>query len=140
MSDGVVALGEAVRIEGDALISFRGSGPAQFRIQHTRDDGGQPDDLTWCDVSQICNGDIADPRTAVGKDSMVPLLVDTIDGDRDIRYRRYKADWLRVLPLDDDDEEMRERCARYAIVIGPPSRDRWAGIDTPRELLRGKCS
>ncbi|WP_027581478.1 hypothetical protein [Bradyrhizobium sp. Ai1a-2] len=117
MSDGVVALGEAVRIEGDALITFRGSGPARFRIQHTRDLDGAPDALTWCDVSMISNADM-EPRDAIGKDSLVPLLVDHIDGDHDIRYRRYRADWLRVLPLDDDEAAI-EACARYAITIAP---------------------
>jgi hypothetical protein len=119
MTDQAIMLGEPARIAGDVTISFRGTGRARFRIQHTRDDGGEPDPLGWCDVSQICNADIADPMTAVGRDSMVPLLVDTIDGDRDIRYRRYKADWLRVLPGDEEDEAMVGACARYAITIMP---------------------
>ena len=118
MSESVLALGEAVRIEGNVTISFRGCGRARFRIQHTRDLDGEPDAVTWCDVSQICNADVADPMTAVGSDSMVPLLVDTIDSDHDVRYRRYKADWLRVLPLDDDEAAI-EACARYAITIAP---------------------
>ncbi|WP_454617537.1 hypothetical protein [Bradyrhizobium cenepequi] len=116
MSDGVFALGEPVRIAGDILISFRGTGPARFRIQHTRDEGGEPDALAWCDVSMISNADIDNPRDAVGKDGMVPLLIDLIEGDRDVRYRRYKADWLRVLPGDDDDDEMRKACACYTII------------------------
>ena len=119
MSDGVVALGEPARIAGNVTISFRGTGRARFRLQHTRDEGGHPDALAWCDVSQICNADVVDPMTAVGADSMVPLLVDQVDGDHDIRYRRYKADWLRVLPLDDDDEAARDACARYTVAISP---------------------
>jgi len=49
----------------------------------------------------------------------VPVLVDHVDDDLDIRYRRYKADWLRVLPIGDEDDSARERCARYGLAIVP---------------------
>lgn len=112
-----VAVGEALRIDGDVVISFRGAGPARFRVQHTRDADGAPDDLAWCDCSMMSNADI-EPKDAV-EDGMVAVLVDAIDGDRDIRYRRFKADWLRVLAHDDEDETEREACARYAVTILP---------------------
>jgi len=48
--------------------------------------------------------------------------VDHIDGDRDVRYRRFKASWLRVLPIDDDDEAAREQFKRYEIAIAPAPR------------------
>jgi hypothetical protein len=113
----MTALGEAVKIAGDAVvISFRGQFPARFRLQHTRDLDGEPDDLGWCDVSLMSDADITDPHEAVGQDSLVPVLLDRVDGDREVRYRRFKADWLRVL-AGDDDEDMCERCAQYTISI-----------------------
>jgi ATP-dependent Clp protease adapter protein ClpS len=46
MEDGAMTqLMEAVHIDGDAVISFRGSGSARFRIQQTRDDHGELDAL-----------------------------------------------------------------------------------------------
>jgi hypothetical protein len=112
------ALGEPRRIEGDVLISFRGRGRARFKVQHGRDDNGQPDDLTWCDVSLISNASIADPKKWI-VDSFVPVFLDIVDGDLDVPYRRHKADWLRVLPVDDKDEEARDRCKKYQISITP---------------------
>jgi len=47
------------------------------------------------------------------------VLVDQIDGDADVRYRRHTADWLRVLPLDDDDEAACAVCESYLITITP---------------------
>jgi hypothetical protein len=51
------------------------------------------------------------------------ILVDVIDGDRDVFYRRYSADWLRVLPLDDAigeiDEDNLDACMQYQIAIEP---------------------
>src|SRR5262245_64339841 len=58
-------LGEAQRITGDARISFRGAGPARFRLEHARDCNGAPDGLSWCEVSQANNGATA-PPTAEG--------------------------------------------------------------------------
>jgi hypothetical protein len=119
MEDGAMTeLREAVHIDGDGVISFRGCGSARFRIQHTRDDHGQPDELSWCDCSAMSDASI-EPQAAINKDGGVALLVDAIDGDRDIRYRRFKGDWLRVLPSDDEDEDACKRCEAYAIAIRP---------------------
>ena len=112
---------EAVHIDGDAVISFRGSGSARFRIQHMRDDHGEPNALGWCDCSAMRDASI-DQQAAIHKDGSVAVLVDHIDGDRDVRYRRCKASWLRVLPIDDDDEAAREQCERYEIAIAPAPR------------------
>jgi hypothetical protein len=112
---GRVALGEPKHINGDALIQFRGDGLARFRVQHTRDDDGLPDHLTWSDVSMVSNGRI-DPRTVV-RDHSVRVLVDVVDGDRDFHYRQHRANWLRVLPNEDQDEEARARCYAYKIAI-----------------------
>jgi hypothetical protein len=61
-----------------------------------------------------------DPQAAIAKDGSVAELVDYVD--RDVRYRSFKADWLRVLPGDDEDEEAREQCERYTIAIAPATR------------------
>jgi hypothetical protein len=111
-------LGEAVHIDGDAVISFRGNGSARFRIQHTRDDHGQPDEFGWCDCSAMSDASV-DPPAAIEKDGSVAVLVDTIDHDLNVRYRRFKADWLRVLPLDNEDEAACARCKDYTIAIRP---------------------
>jgi hypothetical protein len=36
-----------------------------------------------------------------------------------VLYRRHSANWLRVVPLDEDDEDNIQRCARYQITIEP---------------------
>ena len=105
----------------DAVISFRGNGSARFRIQHTRDDHGEPDALSWCDCSAMSYASI-EPQAAINKDGGVALLIDQINGDRDIHYRRFKADWLRVLPIDDEDEAACEQCERYTLAIAPAPR------------------
>jgi hypothetical protein len=69
----------------------------------------------------MSNADI-EPKDAVGKDGSVAVLVDHVDHDVDVRYRRFKADWLRVLPIDDEDEEACGRCKGYAIEITPAPR------------------
>lgn len=112
-------LGEPRKIEGDVLISFRGQGRARFRVQHGRDDNGEPDDLTWCDVSLISHAKVDDPKKVVNREGLVPVLLDIVDGDLDVPYRRHKADWLRVLPVDEQDEEARDRCKQYKISITP---------------------
>jgi HK97 family phage major capsid protein len=116
-------LGVPVRITGNpfARIRFRGNGHAQFRLQHGADRNGQPDDLSWCDVSNLSNGRLATPADAIDAHSMVMggVLVDVVNGDLDILYRRHTADWIRVVPLDEDDADNIERCAGYEIAIEP---------------------
>jgi hypothetical protein len=86
-----------------------------------RDLDGQPDALGWCDCSAMSDASI-DPQAAIAKDGSVAELVDYVDRDLDVRYRWFKADWLRVLPGDDEDEEAREQCERYTIAIAPATR------------------
>jgi hypothetical protein len=71
---------DAVKIDSDAVISFRGHGPARFRIQHARDLNGQLDELSWCDCSAMSNADI-EPKAAINKDGSVAVLVDYFDRD-----------------------------------------------------------
>jgi hypothetical protein len=93
-------------------------------------------------VSALSDATLADPRDAIEEHVFGPILengtivgrafvghviggvlVDFVEGDLDVLYRRYPADWLRVLPLDDalgelDDENL-EACMRYQIAIEP---------------------
>jgi hypothetical protein len=114
-------LGVPHRITGDARVSFRGSGRARFRLQHAGSYNGEPDPWTWVDVSMLSNGALADPAEAIAYDCMVRgVLVDVVDGDIDVLYRRHSADWLRVIPLDvEDDDANTGTCARYEISIEP---------------------
>jgi hypothetical protein len=124
------------RISGDARISFRGSGCARFRLQHTGTRDGEPEALAWCEVSAMSNAALADPRDAIETlDSGVivgrvfaghvigGVLVDVVDGDTDVIYRRHSADFLRITPLDTADGEIDDdnldACARYEITIEP---------------------
>jgi len=51
------------------------------------------------------------------------VLVDLVDGDCEVIYRRHSASWLRLLPLDDAvgelDSENLEACMKYEIAIEP---------------------
>ena len=108
-------LGEPQRIESSVRISFRGEGPARFRLQHTgSDERGQPNELGWCDVSDIA----ARPDPAVTHGMMRPMMVGTVRGDVELDYFRYRAEWLRVVPQEDDEDET-ERCQAYSIGIRP---------------------
>jgi hypothetical protein len=105
--------GKAVR------IVFRGEGAARFRLQHTRDLGGSPDDLCWCEVSNLSNGRV-DPEKLIDKVNGTirgGLLVDQIEGDVDVVYRRHIADWLRVLPLEELDENSEQECIPYVVSL-----------------------
>jgi hypothetical protein len=117
---GCVELGEARRINSDVVIEFRGQGPAAFRVQHARDEAGVPDELSWCDVSLISDRRL-DPARVIDAESMVRgMFVGQLDGDHDAIYRRHRADWIRVLPLEDDDDmEARKRCQAYSIKLFP---------------------
>ena len=105
-------LGEPYRIEGDVRVSFRGQGKARFRLQHARDMNGQPDDLSWCDVSTLSGRE--KPWAQHGME--YTTLVDTVHGDVDLEYHRFKADWLRVVPHDDDEAEP---CSQYSFNVSP---------------------
>src|SRR4029077_11717647 len=118
-----VELGKPTHITGDVVIQFRGEGKARFRVQHARDAGGMPDDLSWCDVTAISNRNVV-PEQMVLKDerkekgaTVRGWLVEQINGDYDVAYRRHLASWLRVVPLEDDNEEERRRCQAYSISI-----------------------
>jgi len=113
-----LALGEARRLNGDVVVSFRGHGPAQFRVQHTSDHHGKPYEFGWCDVSVMSDARF-DPRSVVDNEHIVRgLFVDRINGDRDALYRHYKAAWLRVIPFDDS-KEVRRACAAYTVSLRP---------------------
>jgi hypothetical protein len=70
---------EAVHIDGDAVISFRGDGPARFRIQHTRDDHGEPDAL-GCAIVRRCRTRTSSRRMRSTK--MAALRCVDIDAER----------------------------------------------------------
>lgn len=93
-------------------IAFAGEGEARFRLQHTRDLDGTPDSLSWCDVSAMSNGrvdpltmvdglNVKDPRRTLGS-VRGGTLVDRVNGELEVLYRRHIADWLRVIPYDDN--------------------------------------
>jgi hypothetical protein len=116
----VIALGEPRLIIGDVRIRFRGQGKAHFRLRHARDLDGEPDPLDWCDVSMISDLTIEEPEKAVDpRTALVGLLVDHVNGDIDIVYRRHNANWLQVLAAEEDDEEALKRCQAYTITISP---------------------
>lgn len=103
------------RIRGDVRISFRGSGPARFRVQHAKDgNDGRPDDLSWCDISSLSSR----PDVEVTSGQFFPPLVDAINGDADLIYRRHVADWLRVVPLDETAEGI-QQCSTYRLELRP---------------------
>jgi hypothetical protein len=118
-----VLLGVPVAIRGDVVIQFRGQGLARFRVQHARDEGGAPDELSWCDVTAISNRNVS-PDDVVLVDhkeergaTVRGWLVEVINGDYDATYRRHSADWIRILPLEDDNEKELEACLAYSISI-----------------------
>ena len=89
-------------------IAFRGEGEARFLLQHTRDLDGVPDEVSWCDVSAMSNGRV-DPRTTVDGLSengrtlgsvRGGTLIDRVQGELEVFYRRHIADWLRVVPWE----------------------------------------
>jgi hypothetical protein len=71
---------------------------------------------------------LADPRDALDRDGVTVLggvLVDVVDGDLDVFYRRHTADYLRVVPLEaatgeiEDDPENFSACLQYEISFTP---------------------
>jgi hypothetical protein len=68
----------------------------------------------------MSNGELATPADVINHHSWcASVLVDVVDGDIEVLYRRQNADWLRVVPLDEDDEDNIERCAGYEIKAEP---------------------
>lgn len=111
-------LDKPLRIDGDVLIRFCGVGRARFRLQHAADRDGVPDDLGWCDISAVSNRRNA-PEAAIDHDHGVrAVLVDQVNGEATVFYRRFTASWLRILPHYED-EEAREQCSRYRISMEP---------------------
>jgi len=112
-------LGVPVRLNGDVMLSFRGSGEARFRVQHTRDRHGKPDEFGWADITAIYDRSIDRERAIDRKEQVVRgMFVDWIKGDQDVSYRHYSAAWLRVIPFDDDDATYKQ-CRRYAVRLRP---------------------
>lgn len=107
--------GKAVR------ITFRGEGAARFRLQHTRDLDGVPDDLSWCEVSNLSNGRV-DPVDLVDKVAGTVrggFLVDRVEGNTEVIYRRHIADWLRVLPFEAQETASEHDCTPYVVSVEP---------------------
>jgi hypothetical protein len=66
----------------------------------------------------VSNGALAHPAEAIGvPNGMVRggVLVDVVNGDLEVLYRRHSADWVRIVPLDEDDADNIERCTAYEI-------------------------
>jgi hypothetical protein len=99
-------------------ISFTGEGRARFRLQHTRDRNGEPDDLAWADVTLVSDA-TRTPKAAInGGDSTVSgVLVDWVEGEQKVFYRRYRAEWIRVVPHDEEDEEALKQCAAFSVTM-----------------------
>lgn len=100
-----------------ARIVFRGEGVARFRLQHTRDLHGVPDDLCWCEVSNLSNGRV-DPEKlvdAVANTVRGGFLIDRVEGEAEVIYRRHIADWLRVVPFEEVDEASEQDCDGYIV-------------------------
>jgi len=82
-------------------IVFCGEGEARFVLQHTRDLDGVPDEISWVDVSPLSNGR-TDPKAMLDGRGGVRggALVDRVNGQLEVLYRRHIADWLRVVPWE----------------------------------------
>ena len=100
-----------------ARIIFRGQGAARFRLQHTRDLHGVPDELSWCEVSSLSNGRVDPVPIDRINGSVRSVLIDHVDGDMEVIYRRHIADWLRVVPFDSNDEPIEQDCAGYVVSL-----------------------
>ena len=89
-------------------------------MQHARDCNGEPDDLSWADVTMMSDRRI-EPRQALDREGAVRgVMLDYVDGNVERIYRRHTADWMRVVASDDQTEEELERCSTaYIVTIGP---------------------
>lgn len=101
-------------------IEFHGEGRARFRLQHTREHNGQPDDLAWADVTRISDG-TQQPKAAInaGDSTVGGVLVDWIEGPTKVYYRRFRAEWIRVVPHDEADEEAVAQCGAFSVYMEP---------------------
>lgn len=97
-------------------IIFSGEGRARFRLQHTADRHGQPDDLLWADVTSVCDARQR-PRDSLnsGDHTIAGVLVDWVEGEATVFYRRFRAKWLRVVPHDEGDNEALALCRAYTV-------------------------
>lgn len=96
-------------------IHFEGQGRARFRLQHTRDRNGAPDDLAWADVTRVSDA-TQNPKAAIngGDNTITGVLVDWVEGPMKVFYRRYRAEWIRVVPHDEDEEALKQ-CAAFSV-------------------------
>jgi hypothetical protein len=81
----------------------------------------EPNAFAWYEVSAMSDATLADPRDALDRDGVTVLggvLVDIIDGDHEVLYRRYSADWLRVVPLDDHVGEIEGNLENFTACLG----------------------
>jgi hypothetical protein len=110
-------IGQPVHITGDMRVRFAGAGRARFRLQHAADRNGAPDDLSWTDVTLVSG---LNPERAFNvKDlSVRGFLVEWIEDQAEIFYRRHTASWLRVVPFDDDKEAVRQ-CKSFRVSMVP---------------------
>lgn len=116
---------EAVRIETDAVIEFEGPGEARFRLQHTKDFNGGPDDLLWSDVSLMSDASLPliEKKEDLARFDPFGVLVDRVHGYRRVVYRRHSAEWIRVVPFDVADASNLEACAKFTVTCsGKPGR------------------
>lgn len=107
------------RLRGGWIVPLKFSGPgrARFRLQHTSDRNGAPDDLGWSDVTLVSDAS-ARPHAAINSDSTVSgVLVDWVEGLLQVFYRRFRAEWLRVVPHQQDDEECLQSCAAFFVTM-----------------------
>lgn len=105
------------RIEADAVIEFFGPCEARFRLQHTRDFFGGPDDLLWSDVSTM--SDASQPPFTSEQDltrfNPFGVLVDVVQVYERVFYRKANAEWIRVVPFDPADQKNVENCSLFAV-------------------------
>lgn len=108
---------KATRIEGDSIIEFQGPCEARFRLQHTKDYNGEPDDLLWSDVSMMSDATLPlfESQDDLRRFNPFGVLVDTVPGYRRVVYRKARAEWLRVIPFDADDKANVEACAAFVV-------------------------
>lgn len=101
-------------------IRFNGEAKARFRLQHTADRNGEPDDLLWADVTRVSDA-AQKPRDSfnAGDHTISGVLVDWIEGEMTVFYRRFKAKWLRVIPHDDDEEALAQ-CRAFSATMETP--------------------
>ena len=118
------------KLDGEITrIAFRGEGKARFRLQHTGDVDGVPSEF-WVEVSGMSDGHVDPlseldgyrpgmttlPRRYIGGVRR-PALVDQVNGNEDVLYRRTLAHWIRVIPLEGEDRECCHPCAGYRVTM-----------------------